>query len=70
MQRHNSFIAISSLQQQRRGMVRVNVVGRGGIIVWGPCTGVLDHVSTIMLYAKSDWFDGRQASNIIRKDEF
>lgn len=70
MQRRNGFDAISSLQQQGRGMVGVNVVGRGGIIVGGPCTGVSDPVAAIkMHYAKSDQFDGGQASSIIREDE-
>ncbi|KAH7537391.1 hypothetical protein FEM48_Zijuj03G0087500 [Ziziphus jujuba var. spinosa] len=69
MQRRNGFDAISSLQQQGRGMVGMNVVGRGGILVGGPCTGVSDPVAAIkMHYAKSDQYVG-QASSIIREDE-
>lgn len=73
LQRRNGFEAISSLQQQGRGMVGVNVVSRGGIIVGGPCTGVSDPVAAIkMHYAKSDhpqYGGGQAASSIIREDE-
>ncbi|GAV67695.1 Myb_DNA-binding domain-containing protein [Cephalotus follicularis] len=70
MQRRNGFEAISSLQQQGRGLVGMNVVGRGGILVGGPCTGVSDPVAAIkMHYAKSDQYGGGQGGSILREEE-
>ncbi|KAJ0102683.1 hypothetical protein Patl1_06142 [Pistacia atlantica] len=69
MQRRNGFEALSSLPQPGRGMVGVNVVGRGGILVGGPCTGVSDPVAAIkMHYAKADQYGG-QSGSIIREEE-
>ncbi|XP_004307402.1 PREDICTED: uncharacterized protein LOC101302495 [Fragaria vesca subsp. vesca] len=68
--RRNGFESVSSLQQQGRGIVGmngVNVVGRGGIMVGGPCTGVSDPVAAIrMHYAKTEQYG---AQGIIREEE-
>ncbi|KAM1125831.1 hypothetical protein ACFX13_041858 [Malus domestica] len=67
--RRNGFDAISSIQQQGRGSVGMNVVGRGGILVGGPCTVVSDPVAAIrMHYAKTEQYGG-QAGSIFRKEE-
>ncbi|XP_006485885.1 uncharacterized protein LOC102608361 isoform X3 [Citrus sinensis] len=70
MQRRNGFEALSSIQQQGKGMVGVNVVGRGGILVGGgSCTGVSDPVAAIrMHYAKAEQYGG-QGGSIIREEE-
>ncbi|KAA8539338.1 hypothetical protein F0562_026030 [Nyssa sinensis] len=69
MQRRNGFEAVSSIQQQGRGMVGINVVGRGGILVGGACAGVSDPVAAIkMHYAKAEQY-GAQAGSIIREEE-
>lgn len=66
--RRNGFESISSLQQQGRGIVGMNVVGRGGILVGGPCTGVSDPVAAIrMHYAKTEQYGGQ--GSIIREEE-
>lgn len=66
MQRRNGFEAISSLQQQSRGM---NGVGRPGILVGGSCSGVSDPVAAIkMHYSNSDKYGG-QTGSIAREDE-
>lgn len=70
MQRRNGFEAISSLQQQGRGVVGMNVVGRGGILVGGSCTGVSDPVAALkMHYAKTEQFGGQNGAAIIREEE-
>jgi len=66
--RRNGFEAV---QPQGRGMVgmNMNVVGRGGVLVGGPCTGVSDPVAAIkMHYAKTDQYGG-QAGSITREEE-
>ncbi|KAJ4720825.1 Nuclear receptor corepressor 1 [Melia azedarach] len=72
MQRRNGFETLPSLQQQGKGMVGVNVVGRGGGILvgggggGGSCSGVSDPVAAIrMHYAKN----GGQGGSIIREEE-
>ncbi|WJX20386.1 hypothetical protein P8452_09948 [Trifolium repens] len=70
MQRRNSFEAISSLQQQGRGMMGMNGVGRPGILVGGSCSGVSDPVAAIkMHYSNSDTKYGGQNGSIVRDDE-
>ncbi|CAL5365653.1 unnamed protein product [Camellia sinensis] len=73
MQRRNGYEAVSSIQQQGRGgMVGINVVGRGGILVGGACTtsGVSDPVAAIkMHYVKSTEQFGGQTGGIIREEE-
>jgi nuclear receptor co-repressor 1 len=70
MQRRNSFEAISSLQQQGRGMMGMNGVGRPGILVGGSCSGVSDPVAAIkMHYSNSDNKYGGQNGSIVRDDE-
>ncbi|KAK4436014.1 Nuclear receptor corepressor 1 [Sesamum alatum] len=70
MQRRNGFDAVSgAMQQQARGMVGVNVVGRGGVLVGGQCPGVSDPVTAIkMHYANAQNYNG-QAGNVIREDD-
>ncbi|XP_027367113.1 uncharacterized protein LOC113873262 isoform X2 [Abrus precatorius] len=69
MQRRNGFEAISSLQQQGRGMMGMNGVGRPGILVGGSCSGVSDPVAAIkMHYSNSDKYGG-QTGSITREDE-
>ncbi|XP_050386173.1 uncharacterized protein LOC126802574 isoform X2 [Argentina anserina] len=66
--RRNGFESISSLPQQGRGIVGMNVAGRGGIMVGGPCTGVSDPVAAIrMHYAKTEQYGGH--GSIIREEE-
>lgn len=66
MQRRNGFEARSSLQQQQgRGMVGVNVVGRGGIIVGGgPCNGISDPVAAIKRH-----YAEQQNGSMMREEE-
>ncbi|XP_061975697.1 uncharacterized protein LOC133697254 isoform X3 [Populus nigra] len=55
--------------QQTRGMAGVNVVGRGGILVGGACTGVSDPVAAIKRhYAKADQYGG-QSGIVFREEE-
>ncbi|KAH1191412.1 Nuclear receptor corepressor 1 [Glycine max] len=69
MQRRNGFEAISSLQQQSRGVMGMNGVGRPGILVGGSCSGVSDPVAAIkMHYSNSDKYGGQNGS-IAREDE-
>uniref|UniRef100_A0A5B7B0R0 Nuclear receptor corepressor 1 n=1 Tax=Davidia involucrata TaxID=16924 RepID=A0A5B7B0R0_DAVIN len=69
IQRRNGYEAVSSIQQQGRGVVGINVVGRGGILVGGACNGVSDPVAAIkMHYAKAEQYSG-QAGSIIREEE-
>ncbi|KAI9157216.1 hypothetical protein LWI28_018663 [Acer negundo] len=72
MQRRNGFEPRSSLQQQGRGMIGVNVVGRGGILVGGrPCAGIQDPVAAMrMHYAKAEQYGGGQSGgSMIREEE-
>ncbi|KAF5733760.1 hypothetical protein HS088_TW16G00200 [Tripterygium wilfordii] len=76
IQKRNGYEAVSSSQQQQqqqqqgRAMVGMNVVGRGGILVGGPCTGVSDPVAAIkMHYAKTDLYGGH-SGGIIREQEW
>ncbi|XP_017984688.1 PREDICTED: uncharacterized protein LOC18586364 isoform X1 [Theobroma cacao] len=68
MQRRNRFDAIPNLQQQGRGgMVGMNVVGRGGVIVGGP--SISDPVAVLrMQYAKTEQYGG-QGGSIVREEE-
>lgn len=67
MQRRNGFDVVSGMQQQSRGMVGINVVGRGGLL--GQCSGVSDPVAAIkMHYAKAQNL-GMQAGNGVREDD-
>ncbi|KAK9283920.1 hypothetical protein L1049_012176 [Liquidambar formosana] len=69
LQRRKGFEAVSSIQQQGRGVVGMNVVGRGGILVGGACTAVSDPVAALkMHYAKTEQYGG-QVGSIIREDE-
>ncbi|WVY97501.1 hypothetical protein V8G54_029652 [Vigna mungo] len=69
MQRRNGFETISSLQQQSRGVMGMNGVGRPGILVGGSCSGVSDPVAAIkMHYSNSDKYGG-QSGSIAREDE-
>ncbi|KAI4346356.1 hypothetical protein L6164_007258 [Bauhinia variegata] len=68
MQRRNGFQALSSLQQQGRGIVGMNGVGRPGVIVGGSRGSVSDPVAAIkMHYSNSDQFG--QTGSILREDE-
>ncbi|KAG6601151.1 Nuclear receptor corepressor 1, partial [Cucurbita argyrosperma subsp. sororia] len=71
MHRRNGYdpLSLSSLQQQGRVVVGMNVVGRGGILMGGSCTGVSDPVAAIkMHYAKSDQYVGQPGSTFTRED--
>ncbi|KAK7379782.1 hypothetical protein VNO78_34301 [Psophocarpus tetragonolobus] len=69
MQRRNGFEAISGLQQQGRGIMGMNGVGRPGILVGGSCSGVSDPVAAIKRhYSNSDKYGG-QTGSIAREDE-
>ncbi|KAL0452174.1 UNVERIFIED_CONTAM: Nuclear receptor corepressor 1 [Sesamum latifolium] len=69
MQRRNGFDAVSGVMQQARGMVGINVVGRGGVLVGSQCAGVSDPVTAIkMHYAKAQNYNG-QAGNKNREDD-
>ncbi|XP_028782100.1 uncharacterized protein LOC114738230 isoform X2 [Neltuma alba] len=69
VQRRNGFEAIANLQQQGRGMVGLNGVGRPGIRVGGSHSGVSDIVAAIkMHYSNSDQYGGHNGS-IMREDE-
>lgn len=71
MQRRNGFdgVSLSSLQQQGRVLVGMNVVGRGGILMGGSCTGVSDPVAAIkMHYAKAEQYVGQPGSTFTRED--
>ncbi|KAF8021896.1 hypothetical protein BT93_G2129 [Corymbia citriodora subsp. variegata] len=71
LQRYNGFEAVSAgIQHQGRGMIAMNVVGRGGMVVGAPCNGVSDPVRAIkMQFAQSDPLVGHQNGNIVREDE-
>ncbi|KAF4382220.1 hypothetical protein G4B88_011549 [Cannabis sativa] len=71
VQRRNGIETISSFQHQGRGMVGINVLGRGGIVVGGGCTtGVTDPVVALKRhFAKTEQQYGGQSSSIIREDE-
>ncbi|XP_057485880.1 LOW QUALITY PROTEIN: uncharacterized protein LOC130772157 [Actinidia eriantha] len=70
MQRRNGFEVVSNIPQATtKGMVGINVVGRGGILVGACTTGVSDPVAAIkMHYAKAEQYGGQTAS-IVREDE-
>ncbi|XVE68943.1 hypothetical protein DITRI_Ditri09bG0110600 [Diplodiscus trichospermus] len=69
MQRRNGFDAIPNIQQQGRGMVGMNVVGRGGVLVGGSCPSLSDPVAVLrMQYAKTEQYGGQNGS-IIREEE-
>ncbi|XWS66141.1 hypothetical protein CRYUN_Cryun05aG0174500 [Craigia yunnanensis] len=69
MQRQNGFDAIPNLQQQGKGMVGMNVVGRGGVLVGGSCPSLLDPAAVLrMQYAKTEQYGG-QSGSIIREEE-
>lgn len=69
VQRRSGFEAIANLQQQGRGMVGLNGVGRPAIRVGGSHSGVSDFVAAIkMHYSNSDQYGGHNGS-IIREDE-
>ncbi|GLT88890.1 hypothetical protein SLE2022_068990 [Rubroshorea leprosula] len=65
MQRRNGADVIPTLQQQGRGMVGMNVVGRTGVL--GGSTGVSDPVAALR-YARSELYGG-QNGNIVREEE-
>ncbi|XP_065870415.1 uncharacterized protein [Euphorbia lathyris] len=64
----NGFEASPNLQQQQQGR---GVVGRGGILVGGSCTGVVsDPVAALkMHYAKTEQYGSGQNGSIIREEE-
>ncbi|XVF83270.1 hypothetical protein PTKIN_Ptkin16aG0472900 [Pterospermum kingtungense] len=68
--RRNGFVdAIPHLQQQGRGMVGMNVVGRGGVLVGGSCPTLSDPVAVLrMQYAKTEQYGG-QSGSMIREEE-
>ncbi|XVE99346.1 hypothetical protein REPUB_Repub03eG0190400 [Reevesia pubescens] len=67
MQRRNGFDAIPNIQQQGRGMVGMNVVGRGGVLVGSSCPSLSDPVAVLrMQYAAKT---GGQSGSIIREEE-
>lgn len=69
MQRRNGYDVVSGMQQQARGIVGMNVVGRGGVLLGGQCTGVSDPVAAIkMHYAQTEQFNG-QTGSMIREDD-
>ncbi|GLT70104.1 hypothetical protein SLA2020_422020 [Shorea laevis] len=65
MQRRSGADVIPTLQQQGRGMVGMNVVGRTGVL--GGSTGVSDPVAALR-YARSELYGG-QNGNIVREEE-
>ncbi|KAK2633937.1 hypothetical protein Ddye_028729 [Dipteronia dyeriana] len=71
MQRRNGFEPRSSLQQPGRGLMAVNVIGRGGILVGGgPCTGIQDPVAALRQhYAKAEQYGGQSGGSMIREEE-
>lgn len=72
LQRYNGFEAVSAgIQHQGRGMIAMNVMGRGGMLGGGPCNGVSDPVTAIkMQFAQSDPLVGHQnGNNIVREEE-
>ncbi|KAE9611414.1 hypothetical protein Lal_00011557 [Lupinus albus] len=69
LQRRKGFEAISSLQQQGRGMAGMNSIGRPGILMGGSCSGISDPVAAIkMHYSNSDKYGG-QSGSITRDHE-
>ncbi|XP_022745646.1 uncharacterized protein LOC111295980 isoform X2 [Durio zibethinus] len=71
MQRRNGFDATPNLQPQGRGgMVGMNVVGRGGVLVGGSCPTLSDPVAVLrMQYAKTTEQYGGQSGSINREEE-
>ncbi|KAG8651231.1 hypothetical protein MANES_07G103600v8 [Manihot esculenta] len=72
LQRRNGLEAVSILQQQRQGRgTRMNVVGRGGIIVGGSCTEVSDPVAALKMQygGKNGSITGEDESWRTRKDD-
>jgi nuclear receptor co-repressor 1 len=69
-QREDIFVEMQRLNgQQARGMVGMNVVEKGAILVGGPCTGVSDPVVAIKRhYAKTDQYGG-QNGTVFREEE-
>ncbi|GFY84565.1 duplicated homeodomain-like superfamily protein [Actinidia rufa] len=67
-QRRNGLEAVSNVPQAAKGVVGINMGGRGGIL-GGACTGVSDPVAAIkMHYAKAEQY-GVQTASVIREDE-
>ncbi|KAE8683263.1 Serine carboxypeptidase-like 27 isoform 1 [Hibiscus syriacus] len=63
IQRQNGLEAISNLQQQGRGMVGMNVVGTGGVVVGGSCSNLSDPVAVLrMQFAKAEPYGGQNGS--------
>ncbi|PSS33426.1 Nuclear receptor corepressor 1 like [Actinidia chinensis var. chinensis] len=68
MQRRNGLEAVSNVPQAAKGVVGINMGGRGGIL-GGACTGVSDSVAVIkMHYAKAEQY-GVQTTSVIREEE-
>ncbi|KAI3458990.1 hypothetical protein Pfo_015653 [Paulownia fortunei] len=60
---------VSGMQHQARGMLGINVVGRGGVLVGGQCSGVSDPVAAIkMHYARAEQLS-KQGGNVIQEDD-
>ncbi|XP_050209291.1 uncharacterized protein LOC126660008 [Mercurialis annua] len=70
IQRMNGFDGVSNFQQQgKAAVVGMNVVGRGGILVGGSCTGVSDPVAALkMHYATSEQFSGQNGRGGIMEE--
>lgn len=69
VQRRNGFDAMSNIQQQGRGMVGLNGVGRPGILMGGSHNGVSDLMAAIkMHYSNSEQYGGQNGS-MKREDE-
>ncbi|PIN07449.1 hypothetical protein CDL12_19979 [Handroanthus impetiginosus] len=68
-QRRNGLDIVSGMQQQSRGMVGINVVGRGGLLVGGQCSGVSDPVSAIKMHYSRSQNHSVQVGNIIREED-
>lgn len=59
---------VSNIPQAAKGMVGINVVGRGAILV-GACTSVSELLAAIkMHYAKAEQY-GVQTASVIREGE-
>ncbi|OMO81176.1 hypothetical protein COLO4_23712 [Corchorus olitorius] len=73
MQRRNGFDAIPNLQQQGRGVVGMNVVGRAGVLVGGggSCPSVSDPVAVLrrMQYSKTEQYSGQSGSIMSSREE-
>ncbi|XP_022860902.1 uncharacterized protein LOC111381326 [Olea europaea var. sylvestris] len=67
MQRRNRFDVVSEMQQQARGTVGINIVGRGGVLVGGQPTAISDPMAVIkMHYTKAEQFG---VQNIVIEDD-